>query len=286
MVAASAWALPTVVATDQAQRRLVILEGETNGVARVTWEWSAPNDPGIATNHHDRSWAPDECKPVDGGRTILTTASAGLFAGIDVATCRAKFYGLAEGNPHSIERLPDGRYVVAASDGNALTVVDVGEHPFEPDLQPKTKYTLEYAHGVVWDAKRNCLWAIGAYTIEKLAYDSATMSLKRLAVYDFKAAGYHVGHDLILRNDKLEFTVHEGLVAFDPETAAFAPVDVVTRNVKSVAYADGGRLTSVPQVKWWTDTLTFRRGDDVRTLRLPKAKFYKARFLVRTGVSS
>lgn len=268
-----------VMATEQRDARVVMLEPQTapDVDSKIVWEWRPSEDPGIPAAARSAFDNLDECKSRDGGRTVLVSASGGAFAELDAASRRARAFGVVGGNPHSVERLPDGRYVVASSDGNRLTVVDLNGHPLEPDLQKQVRYPLEFAHGVEWDAEGNCLWAIGMKEIEKLAYDPETMTLKKLAGYRLADVGMSIGHDLVLETasgGKLRFTGHEGVGTLDPKSGKMECVEKI-QCVKSVSVCGGRVLKTVPKEWWWTDS--FEEGGD--TYRISGARFYKARFL-------
>lgn len=270
-----------VMATEQRDARVVMLKPQTapDVDSEIVWEWRPSEDPGIPAAARSAFGNLDECKCRDGGRTILVTASGGAFAELDAASRRVRAFGIVGGNPHSVERLPDGRYVVASSDGNRLTVVDLNGHPLEPDLQQQERYPLEFAHGVEWDAEGNCLWAIGMKEIEKLAYDPGTMKLKKLAGYRLADVGMSVGHDLVLESapgGKLRFTGHEGIGTLDPKSGRMECVEKIP-SVKSVSASGDRVLKMKPKERWWTDS--FNEGDN--SYRISGARFYKARFFPR-----
>lgn len=70
-------------------------------------------------------------------------------------------------NPHSIELLPNGIIAIASSDGNEIRFFNSNEQSSEiaAAIVP-----LKDAHGVLWDERREVLWAVGwdiltAYTV-------------------------------------------------------------------------------------------------------------------------
>lgn len=283
-----------VIAAEQKEHRLVMLEpvaGEDPTTeSAIVWEWRPEKDPGIPAAARKTFSNPDECKVL--GNLIFMTASGGGFAAIDRATKRTVFYGFAGGNPHSIERLPDGRVVVASSEGNRLTLFDVASHPFEPKAQPQKVYRLNGAHGVFWDRERNCLWALGGHALERFAYDPAAMALKREKAWYLKDAGLLSGHDLVpapgdaAHRRCLVATAHEGYVWFsiDARTEGFKDV-VPVRDVKSISFLPnekgevGQTLRLSPKVQWWTDTFSATGPSGPQRYHLKDARFYKARYL-------
>ncbi len=286
--------LHRVIATEQKEHRLVVLEpvaGEDPAKeSAIVWEWRPEKDPGIPAAARKTFSHPDECKVL--GNLIFMTASGGGFAAIDRATKRAVFYGFAGGNPHSIERLPDGRVVVASSEGNRLTVFDVAAHPFDPKAQLRKVYQLNGAHGVFWDRERNCLWALGGHALERIAYDPSAMTLKQEKAWYLKDAGLLSGHDLVpapsdaAHRRSLVATAHEGYVWFSTDARAEGFRDVVSvRDVKSISFLPnekgevGQTLRLSPKEQWWTDTFGSTGSSGPRRYHLKDARFYKARYL-------
>ena len=250
------------------------------------WLWVAKGDPNVRAEDRGLFGVPDECKPIDGGKFILMNDSCGGFAGLDVMTGLCAFYGNAGGNPHSVARLPDGRIAVASSTGRTLKLFDVKEHPFEPEKQKVvTALDLPGGHGVVWDEKRNSLFALGYTNLYELAYSSETMSVTVKKRWDYVAACRDAwGHDLLADGQGgYYFTNHSGVWRFDPATEKFT-LGRDVRNVKAFSPSKSGDLLTVPNESWWTDTLLVLPSGSsdlrqARTIVLPGARFYKARWL-------
>ena len=100
----------------------------------------------------------------------LLKCSGGGFAEIPLSSRKAVCYGVVNLSPHSIAKLPgDRKYAIASAVSNEITIVDCTQYPFSPLKQPKRTYRLWDAHGVEWDAKRGCLWALGRDRIVKYA---------------------------------------------------------------------------------------------------------------------
>ena len=263
-----------VVAVEQAKQRVVIFDSaESDG---YLWQWSALCDSPSVSALNASFGNPSDVRVKKDGK-ILMICSGGGFAKIDVATCKADYAGVCpSANPHSIEELPDGRIATASSDGESVMIIDPREFKFQHNKQPKKNVLkLESAHGVVWDAKRQSLWAIGSTAIVEMAYLSAEMNIKEKGRYDFLSAGCGKwGHDLILGDDgHVYFTTHDTVSVFDPSSRTFKVLDNATC-VKSISFSKHGQMRLKARVKWWTDTITVGEKSIVR----PGAKFYKARF--------
>lgn len=285
-----------IMAVEQQQQRLVVLDEAACRAAKpegtivdqaIVWQWKACDDPGVRKEHVRCFDAPDECKGRDGGKTILMTASGGAFAAIDVDSGKVRAYGLVGGNPHSVERLPDGRYVVASSEGNRLTLVDLAGHPLEPDKQVKKCYPQPDAHGLYWDAKRQVLWAYGGLEAAKYTYDAAAMTLTKQKAYPLSLIPIKMthGHDLIdigpHAPDALSVTTGQGTVLFNMATEKYGQWSTKSPDLKSQSFQGDNYLSVKPKEQWWTDAIFYRHGTESSLPKVTKARFYKARFLVR-----
>lgn len=278
------WPKEPVVACEQMSGRYVILDGSEGAKPRYVWEWAPEGDPNVSKKDRGLFAYPSECKVRDGGRSLLIVASGGGAALIDVKTRRAKWYGHVTGNPHSVEILPDGKVIVASSDnGDKLVIFDPRKEPFDPAKQnAKLAWELKSAHGVVWDAKRDCLWALCKTMLYQFAYDRATSELKELRSWDFhKDRGIFDGHDLSIDGKGgFFFTTKECITHFDPETGVFEKARD-HGNVKAFTHsATLGDLYAIPNDRWYTDRLLVERGGKSWTVGpVPGARFYKARWM-------
>ncbi|MBQ5795708.1 MAG: hypothetical protein IIW14_06925, partial [Kiritimatiellae bacterium] len=96
------------VAAEQGATNLVIASAAPGSPLEFSWKWDPHEDPNVAKDA-EAFGNIDECKIVDGGRTVLACASNGGAAAVDVATRRARWYlKLAPdtAGPHSLEILP------------------------------------------------------------------------------------------------------------------------------------------------------------------------------------
>ena len=274
------------VAAEQASASIGIYHDDPECGVELCWTWSAKNDPNVPSEWQGHFLNPSECKPMDDGRLILMTASGGAFAGLDMASGHCLFFGDAGGNPHSIERLPDGRIAVASSTGGTLKIFDVKDSPICPPRQRAvTAMTLVGGHGLVWDASRNSLFALGYTNLYELAYLPETMSVAVKRRWNFaKEAGDAFGHDLQPDGSGgFFFTNHTGVWRIDPETGTIT-LRCDVRNVKSFSPAAGGDLLMVPRERWWSDALLVLPSGaadarQARTIDVCGARFYKARWL-------
>ena len=136
--------------------------------------------------------------------------------------------GLAGWGVHSIEILPSGNVVTAgATDGivrifNSANGVNNGEKASYVDYPD-----LPGAHGVLWDPKYNCLWALGSNDL--IAYSvvdngDGTESLKKIyGMGNTLPAGGQDGHDLSadLTDSRYLWITSSKVYRYDKETGEF-----------------------------------------------------------------
>jgi hypothetical protein len=220
---------------------------------------------------------------VDGGKRVLITASSDGIALVDRATRKVEFYGSA-GGAHSAEMLPGGRLAVAASTSksplaNRLVVFDL-----KRSAQPLFDTELVSGHGVVWDAGRQVLWALGLNTLRTyklLAWDTATPRLVKESEYALPDTS---GHDLMAvpGTNLLSISTHHHAWLFDRGKKTFArhPQLADFENVKSIHVHPGsGEIvwTMADKGFWWTATLRFL--NPATTIERTGERLYKARWV-------
>ena len=276
-----------LVAAEQKSNSIVAIDARQGGAPAWAWEWNAAKDPGIAKGDVKGFGAPSDCKAIStkDGDAVMMIASGGNFAEISLATGRAVCYGHIGGNPHSITRLPSaGRvYATASSVSHAVTLVDVTDNPLKPDLQPKRAFPLRSAHGVEWDAKRGCLWALGGTNIVQFAWDESQFELRPVRSFDYRPVGGRGGHDLVPDGrGGYYLSTAKKLLHFDPDSGRFG---VVADQAELKAYspdAEWGDAYTIVREVWWTDRIIVRKGGEERIIGpYPGAKFYKARWMRR-----
>lgn len=190
-----------VIACDQVKNRVVIYDmadfaDSTNLDACEEWSYKPTRS---------------SCRNISGvkyrentvfGDVILIVASGG-YAGIikypegtpvwEIDSCG--------NNPHSIEILPNGNVVCAASTGASVRLYYVSEllNGNTAGAQKYVDYKLEGAHGALWDPKEEVLWTVGNDELRayELVGEGNTQTLKELggvgATLPEDANG---GHDL------------------------------------------------------------------------------------------
>lgn len=140
---------------------------KTNLNNGVVWSLSPEELTGVATGEITVVGG-TEVKRVMGGTHILILASPNVLL-IRIEDKRVIWYGRGGGgSPHSAELLPDGNIVTAASTGAILKFYDTS---MPNNSLPVNEYPFRNAHGVVWDAEREVLWATGSDQLHALAYN-------------------------------------------------------------------------------------------------------------------
>ena len=284
-----------VVACDQRDVKIAIYKtgADWNQPESILWSWDPRAN---VSEEFGKTFAHvDECKPARGTELVLVTSSYGGIAVVRVADKKVLFYGLPKGNTHSIALLPDGNVVSISSTGAfiALFVSKIGtEEEGKEDVPPITpihkKYELEGGHGLVWDAKRDVLWALGSKEIVAYRYngDKANPELIECARQELKGTA-RGGHDLYPAPgyDAL-MTTGLGVNVFDPNTMKFTTV-WDRRAVKSVSLTPDGAATLVqlPNEEWWNDAVYYGDAKETVVGKEDGARFYKARWFVPNNFS-
>jgi len=246
------------------------------------WRWRAADSPEIPAALHPQFRTTDECKPA--GAAILITASSGGVALVRRQDKKCLFYTSAK-NAHSACLLPQERVAVASSHGGDEVLL-FRLNRSGAEVPPLARLKLDGAHGVLWDAGRKRLWALG--TQELLLLEIRGQDDLQLVVDQKWALPAPGGHDLAFLRDPrfLAVTTNTRVDQFDTKAGRFAPLPTLAElpRVKSldqhprtgaIVYHQGTEKT------WWSDTIRFV--DPARTLVLPDERLYKVRWDVDRG---
>lgn len=236
------------------------------------WRWKAEERAELPAEYRKLFRTIDECKPVGGGRILITASSDGV-ALIERPSGKVLFWARGA-NAHSAEMLPGGRIAVACSvrqrGGNRVALFDAAAP--EREIASAELYS---GHGVVWDQERGTLWALGGRELKAFTAD-----LQLKAAYELPDEG---GHDLWAApgSAKLGLTSHEGVWEFDRDTRTFRRHAALggLAHVKSVAQHPATGETAYIQAdlpEWWSERIEFL--NPRRTLRLAGERLYKARW--------
>lgn len=174
---------------------------------------------------------------------------------------------------HSAELLPDGAIVTASSNHGKLRIHHSAEEFADLDLP--------YAHGVTWDKKRKCLWAVGDF-LYRLSYKDGKLDVEK----KYQLPISPTGHDLFpLQSEaKLLVSNNEALFLFDIAREKFEKTSEL-KGIKSASQHLDGSLWASDTVslegaaEWQTDAV-IRIRPRIPPLRYRNegSRFYKARW--------
>ncbi len=194
--------------TDQKNSRLIVCDLAVENWANdraVVWEYGGISAGGIKFRENDY-WG-GEVVLYCGGKNagIISYASKKLLLSVETVP----------GNPHSVELLPNGVFIVVGSTGNETYVYGAGK------TEPSFTLPLTKGHGALWDPKYGVLWLEGDNLLQ--AY-KVTGTAENPALEKVKGMTYHPNtslHDMapVYGNpDALLLTGANGVVLFDKTT--------------------------------------------------------------------
>lgn len=261
---------------------LVRITTANEGAAGVefAWEWTAQKCSEIPESMKSRFATTDECKPIgDGSRLLITSSSQGC-AVVEYPSGKAIWYAQVA-NAHSIELLPKDRLVVASSvssQGNQLVLFDMSR-----SNDPLSSVPLPSGHGVVWDAARERLWALGSEELQCYSLRNWDTDKPSLAIQNRYPLPDKDGHDLQPVPDSSDLVVTTGkqVYLFNRETLQFrvhpelgprARIKSVSMHpvTKRVVFVQSG------EEQWWSHALELLA--PAQTITLPEHDLYKARW--------
>ena len=252
---------------------------------RNVWSWD-PYTACVPSAHQDWFINPSEVKPVFNKRYILMTASGGAVALIRLSDHKLMVYANCGQNPHSAEILPDGNIVTAESKSGEINtfVVDTVK---VLGMKANT-LKLGNAHNVVWDRKKECIYATatiqaGVTALFRMKYNGDRNNpqlTNQTRIYTFdKESG---GHDLFPvygEEDKLWLTAASAVYKFDISTDTPTCEKVYnTADIKSVCNGPDGILMLKPTEEWWAEGLVNEKGEEL--FKMDGAKIYKGRWMI------
>ena len=235
------------------------------------WSWTAVDSPSIPEAFHKKFRSTDECKPYADGTILITSSSAGV-ALIEKKTKKCLF--LAESkNAHSACLLPEGQVAIAASfGGDAMEFYDLKSRKLDQSIP------LIGGHGSVWDASRECLWALGQVDLLKLIKSNGKWEIEKQ--WKLPTRG---GHDLSPRYanlDELFLTSNSQVLIFNMASETFRldndiGEEAIVKSVdqhpvtRQIVYHQGSKG------KWWSDTIRFVGKESIQ---LEGERLYKVRW--------
>lgn len=243
-------------------------------IPKFIWSWDAHLANDLPFEYRTKKFnSIDDCKPTPDLKQLMISSSSGAVAIITMEDKKVTFLADVP-NAHSIELLPGNKIVAAASTalkGNRIMLFDL-THPAEL-LDTDSLYS---AHGVVWDKKRNSLYALGYDVLREYKIQNEK---ELLLNEEWKIPGIS-GHDLQMApdGDKLFITEHTGAWEFDLNYFKFNKINQFpdAENIKSLNQNKKGQFVyTVPEESWWTYHVSFFNPEG--KLSFPNMKVYKAR---------
>ena len=235
-------------------RIIDMAESDSTDVKEV-WRWDKDDPQANLPKGYDKLMRNvDECKFVDNNTKMLLTASGDGMMLIDIETKAILSYAHVP-MAHSADLLPGKRIAVALSThkkGNALEIYDIAT----PE-KVVFRDSLYSGHGVVWNEKRQRLYALGYKELreyELVNWDSDQPSLRQVKMWEIPMKS---GHDLSpVDKDRMLVSAHEGVMWFDINKEEFSPFEPLhnVENVKSVNYDPKTEklIYTKGEIKWWT----------------------------------
>ncbi|GAB3337960.1 DUF6528 family protein [Larkinella ripae] len=256
---------------------LVNYEPGKDSIPEVIWTWDAHEAMDLPTEIRTQKFnTMDDCKAIQNGEQILVSSSGGVIAIVNRRDSKVLFHANVP-NAHSIELLPAGLIAAAASThpkGNRIMLFDRQQ----PD-KPLFTDSLYSAHGVVWDQKRQRLYALGLTVLREYRLEKGSLpSLRRVREWTIPG---NSGHDLqpTLDGDYLFLTETGGAWQFDLRKHTFSKIPgfADAPHTKSVGRDRSGQfIYTVPEESWWTFHVRFQHPN--HALSFPTMKVYKARW--------
>ena len=267
------------VCGDGVVRIIDMAESDSTDIKEV-WRWDKDDPQVNLPEGYDKLMRNlDECKFVDNNTKMLLTASGDGMMLLDIETKDILCYAHVP-MAHSADLLPNNRIAVALSThklGNALEIYDIGT----PE-KVVFRDTLYSGHGVVWNEKRQRLYALGYKELreyELVDWNTDRPSLRQVKMWEIPM---NSGHDLSPVDDnRMLVSAHEGVMWFDIDKGDFSPFEPLcdVENVKSVNYDPETQklVYTKAEISWWTHHIYQENPDKVVTM--DSLKVYKVRVM-------
>ena len=249
-------------------------QGDT--IPHIVWSWDAQLVNDLPFEYRTRKFnSIDDCKSTNNGEQLMISSSSGAIAIVNIEDKKVVFIADVP-NAHSIEMIPGNKIIAAAStapEGNRLMLFDINQPPNLLDTD-----SLYSAHGVVWDNRRNVLFALGYDVLREYKVDHN--SNKLVMNDEWKIPGIS-GHDLSISQDgdSLFITERTGAWIFNIENHSFSKIEQFPDavNIKSINQNINYQYVyTVAEESWWTYQVKFFNSSGY--LSFPNLRVYKARF--------
>ncbi|MFD0892865.1 hypothetical protein KBB96_15695 [Luteolibacter ambystomatis] len=249
------------------------------GTPAKIWSWKAKDHPEIPATLVKSFGTTDECKPLDGGKRLLVSSSGGGCALLELPGGKA-VWSAKVANAHSIEWLPGDRILVASSvGGNKLVLFDLKHGDKVLWDTP-----LVSAHGLVWDEKRQRLFALGLTELRTYSLKDWDTETPSLVMEKTTPLPDDNGHDLrpVPGSADLVLTTAKHVWLFNRDESVIRPhpewKDRI--QVKCIDIHPGNGRVFMNQAdgrNWWNESFELLNPD--QKIRMEGEKLYKGRWL-------
>ena len=259
---------------------VIIQKHNKNEAVNYKWYWSPSDALSLPKKYKENYFNKiDECKPIKNGSKIMITSSTGGVAIIDKKSKDVDFYTYVA-NAHSIEELPNNRIAVAGSNnenGNCVAIFNKNVSGGKPIYKSK----LFAAHGLVWDKKRQLLYALGGNELQLfklIDWSSKFPKIKLEKQWSLPDVG---GHDLVECNsENLLITTNNHVWLFNKKTEqfhVFKPLEN-KKNVKGISRKKGTNEIAFikAEEKWWSHNIYLKNPN--MNITIPSINLYKVRW--------
>lgn len=256
---------------------LVDYIGSRDTTPKIIWERDPHNAIDIDEPDRKKFRTMDDCKVVNNGKRILVSSSSGA-VGLIVRTSKKILFYTSIPNAHSIELLPGGLSAAALStnkDGNKVLLFKINK-PNDSLFSD----SLGSAHALVWDNKRESLFALGYVVLRE--YKLIRRKNPELLLKNEWNLPQHGGHDLQMApdNHRLFITIERSRAwEFDLDAHVVGKIKDFPDSeiIKSIGQDNTGQyILTIPEESWWTFYVTFLNPG--RRLAFSDIRVYKARW--------
>lgn len=267
---------PALLCVDQTDNRIWLFDPHATGDRKPTL-WSYPGE-----EQEPLKYRPTDAKRVEiDGVVYVLVAYHGRVQLVRFNDKKCVKELPAYSSCHSAELLPNGAIVTANSNHGMLRL-----HRSAEDF---VDLKLPYAHGVVWDKARECLWAVGD-SLYRLSVTEAKLTIEE----KFALPLSPTGHELFpLRQEaKLLVSNNDALFLFDIASKTFERISELTEIKSASQHSDGTIWAMHPTAikggaSWQSDTvLRVRPQTPEMRYRHPGSQFYKVRWWQSGGCVS
>ncbi|WP_295731350.1 DUF6528 family protein [uncultured Muribaculum sp.] len=258
----------------------------------LEWTWNAEDAAKTLDVAASRCDHIDDCKPVENGSKILVTSSYNWCVLLERETKNILFHTTQAANAHSAELLPGNRIVVACSDGSSSNHHQVQLYDIAKPNTVLQRYTLQYAHGVVWSENNKRLYAAGHNQLQVyslLDWDTENPQLKLEKTINTPQGSVH---DITLADANTLVVAGVKAYLFDMNTESFTemPLFAASTQIKSLNYnpatselwytdatkPEGTQSWSTQTLRYSTD---YTASKETSTIKVPDMDVYKVRVL-------